>query len=94
LTAFNAKPPDLQPVPLMDMDFATLSSLVRHRMPRIGFLFIGSHLCSTLLSDPRLATTPLRFAIPSPPSGWEEDFHLQAVKHARHTKKAHRFSGG
>jgi len=28
----------------------------------------------------------LRFAITSPPSGCEEDFHLQAVKHARHTK--------
>ena len=34
---------------------------------------------------PRLATTPLRFANPSPPSGWIEDFHLQAVVHARHT---------
>src|ERR1700758_327645 len=34
---------------------------------------------------PRLATTPLRFANPSPPSGWIEDFHLQAVDHARHT---------
>ena len=34
---------------------------------------------------PRLATTPLRFANPSPPSGWIEDFHLQAVSHARHT---------
>jgi hypothetical protein len=31
--------------------------------------------------------TPLRFANPSPPSGWIEDFHLQAVDHARHTKK-------
>jgi hypothetical protein len=29
----------------------------------------------------------LRFANPSPPSGWIEDFHLQAVDHARHTKK-------
>jgi hypothetical protein len=36
---------------------------------------------------PRLATTPLRFANPSPPSGWMEDFHLQAVDHARHTEK-------
>src|SRR5919205_861295 len=35
---------------------------------------------------PRLAATPLRFANPSPPSGWVEDFHLQAVEHARHTK--------
>jgi hypothetical protein len=31
--------------------------------------------------------TPLRFTITSPPSGGEEDFHLQAVKHARRTTK-------
>jgi hypothetical protein len=37
---------------------------------------------------PRLATTPLRFANPSPPSGWVKDFHLQAVDHARHTRKS------
>lgn len=35
---------------------------------------------------PRLATTPLRFANPSPPSGWMEDLHLQAVGHARQEK--------
>jgi transposase len=27
----------------------------------------------------------LRIANPSPPSGWVEDFHLQATEHARHT---------
>jgi hypothetical protein len=32
--------------------------------------------------------TPLRFANPSPSSGWIEDFHLQAVDHARHTTKS------
>ena len=36
---------------------------------------------------PRLTATPLRFANPSPPSGWIEDLHLQTVKHARHTTK-------
>ena len=36
-------------------------------------------------SRPRLATTPLRFPSTSPPSSCAEDFHLQAVKHARHT---------
>jgi hypothetical protein len=36
---------------------------------------------------PRLAATPLRFAITSPLSGCEEDLHLQAVEHARRTKK-------
>jgi len=33
---------------------------------------------------------PLRFAITLPPSGCEEDFHLQAIEHARHTKKRER----
>jgi hypothetical protein len=37
---------------------------------------------------PRLATTPLRFAITSPPSGCEGDLHPQAVKHARRTRKS------
>src|SRR5260370_15300245 len=42
---------------------------------------------------PRLQTSDLAAAIalafcyPSPPSGWEEDFHLQAVEHAQHTTK-------
>jgi hypothetical protein len=27
----------------------------------------------------------LRFANPSPPSGWIKDFHLQTTDHARHT---------
>ena len=31
--------------------------------------------------------TPLRFANPSPSSGWIEDFHLQAVVHTRHTAR-------
>ena len=34
---------------------------------------------------PHLAATPLRFASPSPPSGWAGDSHPQAVRHARHT---------
>jgi hypothetical protein len=38
-------------VPLMDMDFVVACQLVRHRMPLIRFLFIGSYVCSTLLSD-------------------------------------------
>ena len=34
---------------------------------------------------PRLTTTPWRFAMTSPPSGCQRDFHPQAVEHARHT---------
>lgn len=37
---------------------------------------------------PRLATAPLRFAMTSPPSGCQGDFHPRVVEHARHTKKA------
>jgi hypothetical protein len=39
---------------------------------------------------PHLAATPLRFANPSPLSGWIEDFHLQAADHARHTANGSR----
>src|SRR6201984_390952 len=88
-TAFDAQPPDLPPVRLMDMGFVVVGLFARHRRPRIRFLFIGSHLCSALLSGPASASviSPLRFAITSRPSRCEEDLHLQAVEHARHTKK-------
>jgi len=51
-TAFDAQPPDLPPVSLMDMGFAIIGPLARHRRPQIRFLFIGSRLCSALLSGP------------------------------------------
>src|SRR5438093_13138699 len=51
-TAFDTQPPDLLPVSLMDMGFAIMCSLARHRRPHIRFLFIGSRLCSTLFQAP------------------------------------------
>ncbi len=57
-TAFSARPPDLQPAPLMERDFANPCSLVRHGMPRIWFLSIGPRLCSTLPSDPASRRRP------------------------------------
>ena len=86
-TAFAARPSDLPPRSLMTMDFAIISSLVRPGRPRYPLLV---HRAAALLHAsfrPHLAMTPLRFANPSPPSGWIEDFHLQAVDHARHTTK-------
>ena len=86
-TAFRAQPPDLPPADLMDMGFAILCPLARCRRPHHPVLI---HRLAPLLHATfrlRLTTTPLRFANPSPPSGWVEDFHLQAVKHARHTMK-------
>ena len=55
--AFPAHLPDLQPWPLMDLDFAIHCPLVRPRMPHIRFPFpgsgpgTGSRFCSTLPSD-------------------------------------------
>jgi hypothetical protein len=83
--AFTARPPDLPPRSLMTVDFAISCSLVRPGRPRYPVLV---HRAAALLHAsfrPHLAMTPLRFANPSPPSGWIEDFHLQAVDHARHT---------
>jgi hypothetical protein len=93
-TAFPARPPDLPPRPLMVVDFAIHCSLVRPGRPRYPVLV---HRAAVLLHAsfrPRLATTPLRFANPSPPSGRVKDFHLQAVDHARHTMKKPRVGRG
>jgi len=57
-TAFRTQPPDLQPVRLMDADFVVICPLAPHGMPHIGFLFIGSYVCSTLLSDPTSRRRP------------------------------------
>src|SRR5207237_8932969 len=89
-TAFRAQPPDLPPVPLMEMGFAVICQLARHRRPRHPVLV---HRLAPLLHAsfrPRLTTTPLRFAMTSPPSGCQRDFLPQAVEHARHTKKTAR----
>jgi hypothetical protein len=86
-TAFTARPPNLPPRSLMTVDFAISCSLVRPGRPRYP-VFV--HRAAALLHAsfrPHLTMTPLRFANPSPPSGWIEDSHLQAVDHARHTTK-------
>jgi len=85
--AFAARPPDLPPRSLMTLDFAITCPLVRPGRPLYPVLV---HRAAALLHAsfrPHLVVTPLRFANPSPPSGWIEDSHLQAVDHARHTRK-------
>jgi len=70
-TACDTRPPDLPPAPLMDMGFAIAGSLARHRRPPPPVLV---HRPVSLLHAsfrPHLAVTPLRFASPSPPSGWD-----------------------
>jgi len=51
-----------------------------HRLASLLHASFGPRLAASVVS-------PLRFAITSPPSGCEEDLHLQAVEHARHTIK-------
>ena len=80
-------PAGLPPLPLMTVNFAITCLLARPGRPRYPVLV---HRVATLLRasfTPRLATTPLRFANPSPSSSWIKDFHRQAVGHARHTRK-------
>ena len=85
-TTFGAQPPNLhatpldgcglcRPLPARPAPHASNPVLVR----RLALLLHASF-------RPRLAATPLRFANPSPPSGWVEDFHLRVIEHARHTK--------
>src|SRR5437588_5445895 len=86
-TAFDAQPPDLPPVCLVDAGFAVLCQFAPHRRPLHPVLV---HRLAPLIHAsfrPRLATTPLRFSSPSPPPGWTGDFHPQAVEHVRHTIK-------
>ena len=78
----------LQPVPF---DGYGLRSHVPARpAPYASDPVLVHRLASLLRASfrPRLAASvisPLRFAITSRPSRCEEDFHLQTVKHARHT---------
>src|SRR5258708_27614431 len=86
-TAFDTQPLDLHSVPLMDRGFAAICQFAR-TLPASHPVLV--HRLAPLLHAsfrPRLAAQPLRFAITSPPSGCEEDFHLQAIEHARHTKE-------
>ncbi len=86
-TAFDTRPPDLPPVPLMDMGFAVTCQLARHRRPPHPVLV---HRPVSLLHAsfrPHLAVTPLRFTT----------LHLHqvgtglspvAAEHARRTSKS------
>ena len=51
-TPFDAQPPDLPAVNFMDMSFAVLCPLARHRRPLIRFLFIGSHFAPCFPQTP------------------------------------------
>ena len=75
----------------MTVDFAINCSHVRPDRLRYPVLV---HRAVALLHASFRPATPLRFANPSSSAGWIEDFHLQAVVHARHTMKRPRLSRG
>ena len=81
--AFTAPPPDLQPWPLMEPDFAIRCPLVRPRMPNLVSVRQVAALLRTSFRR-HLAMTPLCFASPSPPSDWTGDSHSPAIEHAGH----------
>jgi len=79
-------------------DICAVRTVLRHRNELVSAAsqhvqhmhFLVHRLASLLHASfrPRLAASvvsPLRFAIPSSPSDWVEDFHLRAVEHAWHT---------
>jgi hypothetical protein len=85
-TAFRTQPPSLQPVPLMD---GLRGHLPARPAPYASDPVLVHRLVRLLRASfrPSVAGTPLRFAMTSPPSGCQGDFHPRAVEHARHTKQ-------
>jgi len=61
-TAVHARPPDLPPVPWMDMGFPIVGSLARHRRPLHPVLVHWPACLLYASSGPHLTVTPLRFA--------------------------------
>src|SRR5712675_1979779 len=90
--AFRAQSPGLRFASLMDMDFAVSGPLVR-RLRLVPDVCPSTRTFAIrfLQTSPR-GDSPCVVANPSPPSGWVEDFHLQATEHAQHTTKSLRDS--
>ena len=69
------------------MDFAVSGPLVRRsRLVPDACPSTRTFAVRFLQTSPR-GDSPCVVANPSPPSGWVEDFHLQATEHAQHTTK-------
>src|ERR1700732_1148124 len=85
--AFCAQSPDLRFAPLMDMDFAVSSPLVRHSRLVSGFCPSTRTFALRFLQTPPRGGSPCVLASPSPPSGWAGDLHPQTAEHAHHTTK-------
>src|ERR1700731_511716 len=71
----------------MDMDFAVSSPLVRRSRLISGICPSTRTFAPRFLQTSPRGDSPCVITSPSPPSGWAEDFHLQATEHAQHTTK-------
>ena len=87
LTAFTAHLPNLQPWPMVTGTLRNRARLSDQDCLIFGFCPSGRGFASALLSDGSSRSPPLRLASPLSHQTWAEDFHLQAVKHARHTRQ-------
>ena len=85
--AFRAQSPNLRFAPLMEMDFAVSCPLVRRWRLVSGFCPSTRTFVPCFLQTLPRGGSPCIITRPSPPSGWPEDFHLQAAEHAQHTTK-------
>src|SRR6202035_1417 len=85
--AFRAQSPGLRFASLMDMDFAVSRPLVRRLRLVPGSCPSTRTFALRFLQTSPCGDSPCVVANPSPPSGWVEDFHLQATEHAQHTTK-------
>jgi len=63
----------------MVLGFEYLCPLAQMWLPHMRFLFVGPGLCLQLPSDSASRRTPLLFGYRFPPSGSEEDLHLQVT---------------
>src|SRR5689334_10894522 len=71
----------------MDTDFAVSCPLVRRWRLISGFCPSSRTFDPCFFQTPPRGGSPCIITRPSPPSGWPEDFHLQAAEHAQHTTK-------
>ena len=71
----------------MDMDFAVSCPLVRRWRLVSGSCPSTRTFAPCFFQTPPRGGSPCIITRPSPPSGWPEDFHLQAAEHAQHTTK-------
>ena len=73
-------PPHLQPHPPDGYWASSVTCLLaRLRLPHMRFLFVGPGFCLRLPSDSASRRTPLPSGYRFPPSGSEEDLHLQVT---------------